>query len=181
MADGTRVGMVLVLSLVAACNRDGGADKKKDDKSEKSAKSGSVERQAAVKEAQRNLASIEAGSKNAYQQDTDESGQGTGPFVHRFCNTNKTPVPAKVPTKKVQAEKTAWDDPTWVCLKFAIDGTQWCQYSYESNQKIGVDARYTATAVCDPDGDGKLVKVVLKGKGNEDGDAKRVSLETESE
>lgn len=180
MSHWMRRGVVPVLLLSAACNKEGGADKKKDEKSDK-AKSGSIERQAAVKEAQRNLGNIEAGSKNIFQQESDESGQGTGPFVHRFCPTSKTPVPAKVPAKKAKAEKTAWDDPTWVCLKFAIDDTQWCQYSYESNGKIGVDARYTATAVCDPDGDGKLVKVVLKGKGDAGDEAKRESLTTEGE
>ena len=102
--------------------------------------------------------------------------------MHRFCPPAKLAVPRSVPKReKLKADAADWKDPTWVCLKFIVDDAQRCQYTYESNGKTGEAATYTATATCDPDGNGKMVKVVLKGKGGAAGDAERVSLTVDGE
>jgi len=142
---------------------------------------GSTVRKRAVVDATRALSTIEKRSKDVYQQETDTSDAGIGPFVHAFCPSTSRPVPADVPKgTKVAVPLGDWSGATWTCLKFSVTEPQPCQYDYKSSG-IGLNATFTATAKCDPDGDGKLLTIVLTGKGSETGDAQRVSLHVEGE
>jgi len=134
-------------------------------------------------EATRNLGSIETGSKNSFQQETDTSGSGVGPFVHRFCNTAAIKPPSTgVPSAaKVKAPAADWNDPTWVCLKFSINEPQFYQYSYTSNSGTGTGATYTAIANGDLDGNGTQSTFTLTGAGSPTGDAQRISLQIVNE
>ena len=133
-------------------------------------------------EATRNLGSIETGSKNQFQQETDTSGTGAGPFVHQFC----TPATAKVPSTGVPAAKkekvvaTEWDASTWQCLKFSINEPQFYAYNYNS-AGTGTAATYTATAEGDLDGNTTTSLFELKGAGSTTGDAQRLSLKITNE
>jgi hypothetical protein len=127
-------------------------------------------------EALRNLGSIETGSKNMFQQETDLSETGIGPFVHTFCPTGK-PVPAVLPAagEKTKVEPAEWDAATWRCLKFSIHEPQLFQYSYEHNGKTGVESGYVATARRRLT-TGKIRTYRLAGRGSPTGDAVRISL-----
>jgi type IV pilus assembly protein PilA len=127
-------------------------------------------------EATRNLGSIETGSKNAFQQETDSSGTGVGPYYHTFCTPATTPVPATAPlASKVKVVATAWDDTAWKCLKFSINEPQFYSYNY-SSAGTGVAATYQASATGDLDGNGALSLFQLNGAGSATGDATRVSF-----
>jgi type IV pilus assembly protein PilA len=127
-------------------------------------------------EATRNLGSIETGSKNAFQQETDSSGVGSGPYFHQFCPAAAAAVPAAVPkASKEKAPATAWDDSSWKCLKFSINEPQFYQYNYTSTG-TGTAATYAASAVGDLDGNGATSLFQLNGAGSSTGDATRVSL-----
>ncbi len=132
-------------------------------------------------EATRNLGSIETGSKNAFQLDTDTSASkdGTGPFKHVFCPTAAIKPPstaaAPPPAQKIKAPPADWNDPAWVCLKFSINEPQFYKYSYTSSGE-GVTAAYTALAEGDLDGNGNTSTFSLVGKGSPTGDAQRISL-----
>jgi type IV pilus assembly protein PilA len=134
-------------------------------------------------EATRNLGSIETGSKNAFQSETDQSGGlGTGPFVHTFCVTTSI-TPSAVPkAAKVKAPATDWDQDGWKCLKFSINEPQFYAYTYTGDtSKTGTAAEYTATANGDLDGNGTNSTFELKGGGSTTGDATRVSLKAINE
>jgi type IV pilus assembly protein PilA len=129
-------------------------------------------------EATRNLGAIETGSKNAFQQETDQSGSGVGPFVHQFCPTSaisppSTGLPAAA---KIKAPAADWNDPAWVCLKFSINEPQFYKYSYSTNSSTGTAATYQATANGDLDGNGTASTFLLTGAGSQTGDATRVSI-----
>ena len=131
-------------------------------------------------EATRNLGSIETGSKNQYQQETDQGGAGTGPFVHQFCSSQGK-VPGTVPAAaKVKTSATDWNGPGWQCLKFSINEPQFYAYEYAATG-IGTAAVYTATATGDLDGNGTTATFVLSGAGSLTGDAQRVSLKITNE
>lgn len=124
----------------------------------------------------RALGSIETGLKNAYQQEFDTSGTGVGPFVHTFCPTSASPVPAAIPQGPVAVPSSDWNTETWRCLKFSFSEPVRCQYSFESNGLIGDKARGTATVRCDPDGDGVLVVARLAVAGDASGDSRRLAM-----
>ncbi len=129
-------------------------------------------------EATRNLGSIETGSKNMYQQDTDSTApSGLGPFVHVFCPTQNGLTPIAIPpASKVTAPVGSWSTPTWTCLKFSINEPQFYSYGYQS-QGVGGGATYSALATGDLDGNNTFSTFTLNGAGNpETGDARRVSL-----
>jgi len=124
-------------------------------------------------EATTTLAALENGSRTAFQTQTDLSGAGTGPFVHKFC----PPAAAKVPTEVPKASRVNadWTATTWSCLKFTMTGQQYYQYDYQSSGE-GTAAVYHAYAFGDLDGDGTLSTFVLKGVGGPRGEAQRESL-----
>ena len=130
-------------------------------------------------EATRNLGSMETGSKNQFQQETDTSGIGTGPFVHTFCpnsaiNPPSTGLPAAA---KIKAPPADWGDPAWQCLKFSINEPQFYRYTYVGNTTTtGTAATYTATANGDLDGNGVQSTFQLIGAGSQTGDAQRTAL-----
>jgi type IV pilus assembly protein PilA len=129
-------------------------------------------------EATRNLGAMETGSKNAFQQETDTSGSGTGPFVHKFCNSStisppSTGLPAAA---KIKAPSTDWNDAAWTCLKFSINEPQFYQYTYTTNSSTGTAATYAATANGDLDGNGTKSTFQLNGQGSSTGDATRLSM-----
>lgn len=136
-------------------------------------------------EATRNLGSIETGSKNQFQQETDTSGSGTGPYVHTFCpnatikppSNNSDPAPK---AQKVQAPAADWNDSTWKCLKFSINEPQFYRYDY-AGAGSGVTASYTASAYGDLDGNGTTSLFQLTGAGSTTGDAQRISLRITNE
>jgi type IV pilus assembly protein PilA len=129
-------------------------------------------------EASRNLASMETGSKNAYQQDTDQNGNGTGPYVHMFCGSSaKTPAT----TPKAAKDKGDYTGDGWKCLKFSVNEPQFYSYTYATNSKTGIDAVYTATANGDLDGNGTESTFELAGKGGDTGDAVRASFKITNE
>ncbi len=135
-------------------------------------------------EATRNLGSIETGSKNQFQQETDPSGTGIGPFVHNFCpKSTISPPSAGLPkAAKVKAAATDWDDAAWKCLKFSINEPQFYMYTYVSDTaKTGTDAQYTAIANGDLDGNGTASTFTLTGAGSTTGDAQRLSLKIDNE
>jgi len=131
-------------------------------------------------EATRNLGSIETGSKNAYQQEFDTSGSGTGPFVHTFCPT-ATITPAAIPSaakvKVTSGAGTGWNQVGWVCLKFSINEPQFYAYTYTGDTTLtGTAATYVAVANGDLDGNGTSSTFTLTGAGSVTGDAQRISL-----
>jgi type IV pilus assembly protein PilA len=133
-------------------------------------------------EATRNLGSIETGSKNQFQQETDTSGAGTGPFVHRFCPSATAKVPGTIPAaQKLKVAPADWGTTTWTCLKFSINEPQFYSYNYTNNGSDGTAAQYTATAEGDLDGNGTTSTFTLIGAGSVTGDATRVSLQTLNE
>jgi type IV pilus assembly protein PilA len=134
-------------------------------------------------EATRNLAAMENGSKNAYQQETDVNGNGTGPYIHTFC-VSAGPQPATTP----KAAKALGDYSTspaadgWKCLKFSVNEPQFYKYTYTGDtNKSGTDAIYTATANGDLDGNGVESSFVLVGQGGTSGDAVRASFKVTNE
>ncbi len=133
-------------------------------------------------EALQYLGDLVKGSKNNFQMETDTSGKGEGPYVHTFCPSSKTPVPDTLPAAgaSVTVPGTAWDQPTWQCLKFAIHGAQRFQYAYETNGKNGVDSAFTAIARRRLT-NGKIRVLRLRGKGSLTGDAVAGGVETEDE
>lgn len=131
-------------------------------------------------EATRNLGSIETGSKNQFQQETDTSGLGTGPFVHQFCPV-EAPVPATPPkAAKTKLDPTTWTTAGWTCLKFSINEPQFYAYSYTS-AGTGTAALYTAVAEGDLDGNGTTSRFQLNGGGSITGDAQRIGLKIDNE
>lgn len=127
-------------------------------------------------EATRNLGAIETGEKNAFQQETDSSNQGTGPFVHKFCPT-AAPVPATIPAGTRVSSSGAWNTEAWRCLKFSINEPHRYQVGVVDNGNTGTAAGYVATARGDLDGDGVASKFELEGRGDSSGDAVRVHLQ----
>jgi hypothetical protein len=125
----------------------------------------------------RALGSIETGSKNRFQQENDVSGSGAGPFVHSFCPASAQPVPNVLPPLGEAAKVSAaeWDTPTWTCLKFSLEEPQSVQLAYETNGKTGPDARYVAIARRRVPS-GKIRTYRLEGRGDQTGDAVRVSF-----
>lgn len=133
-------------------------------------------RKDAQTEAYRALGSIETGSKMAFQIDTDSSGEGIGPFVHTFCPNGAIAVPPTPPTAPYPSKPEDWEVDPWKCLKFSMGKPQLCSYQYRSNGKSGVASAYSAIATCDPGGDGQLMRITLKGKGSDSGEAIRDAL-----
>jgi type IV pilus assembly protein PilA len=131
-------------------------------------------------EATRNLGSIETGSKNQFQQETDTSGTGVGPFAHQFCPTEAM-VPSSPPkAAKTKLDSTTWNTAGWTCLKFSINEPQFYAYSYSASG-TGTAAVYTAVASGDLDGNGTTSAFTLKGAGSPTGDAQRVGLQITNE
>jgi hypothetical protein len=132
-------------------------------------------------EATRNLGAIETGEKMAYQMETDQSGSGIGPYVHKFCE-NAGPTPKIIPAgTQVAVKSTDWSAPGWFCLRFSINVPFRYQYATVENGKIGADATYTATARGDLDGDGTTSTFELTGRGTTTGDAERVTFRVQDE
>ena len=134
-------------------------------------------RRAAVAEAVLLLERLGKGMRAAYQQEIDTSGKGKGPFVHRFCASARTAVPAEIPRARVPLAGDAWSDAGWTCLGFSTTAPVRCQYAYLSNGATGSAAHATATARCDPDGDGALVVATLAMDGSGDGEPSEASTE----
>ena len=130
-------------------------------------------------EATRNLGSVETGSKNAFQQETDTSAakDGTGPFTHQFCPTAVIKPPGgSIPVAaKIKAAAADWNDPAWVCLKFSINEPQFYRYSYDSTG-VATGATYTATANGDLDGNTVVSTFQIVGTGSTTGDATRLNF-----
>jgi hypothetical protein len=103
--------------------------------------------------------------------------------VHTFCPSAVKPVPFQVPKDKYLSKPEDWAEDAWKCLKFSLQDSQLCQYSYESNgeSEFGAAATATATATCDPAGDGKLLKVVLRCRGADNGEAICDPVEVDAE
>lgn len=126
-------------------------------------------------EATRNLGSIETGSKNQFQQETDTSGTGVGPFVHQFC-ASEAMMPTTPPlAAKTKLAPTVWNTPGWTCLKFSINEPQFYAYQYTASG-TGTAALYTAIASGDLDGNGTKSLFTLTGGGSITGDAQRIGL-----
>lgn len=124
-------------------------------------------------EATTTLAAFETGSRVMFQSQTDISGTGAGPFVHKFCPSATAKVPPAVPAASRVAAN--WSGEPWSCLKFTMTSQQYYQYDYQSS---GTDtsAVYFAYATGDLDGDGDLSNFILKGIGGPRGEAQRESL-----
>jgi len=125
-------------------------------------------------EATRNLGSIENGSRAFYQIDTDQNGNGTGPFVHEFAGSGAC-NPASVPKASKAATAGTWTAAEWIGLKFSINEPSFYQYCYNT-AGTGTDAKYTAGAYGDLDGNSINSSFVLSGIGSTAGEAQRVSL-----
>ncbi len=126
-------------------------------------------------EATRNLSAIETGSKNAYQQEFDSGGGGTGPYIHTFCRTGTVQPSGGAP--KAAKQNGTWTDAAWLCLKFSINEPQFYAYTYTGDtSKSGTQAFYTATANGDLDGNGTNSTFALTGIGGQSGDAQRKSF-----
>ncbi len=126
-----------------------------------------------VPEATTTLSALENGSRVAFSAESDSGGAGTGPFVHQFCPTAATGVPATVP-KAARADGN-WTAPTWACLKFTMTGPQFYQYNYTS-AGTGGTATYTATAYGDLNGNSVNSTFALTGKGSANGEAQRQTM-----
>ena len=178
-------GILLVVACVG-CSKKSNDDISADDRKPlktggKVASPPSENRKAAYREAVRNVGSIEVGSMAKLQMETDTSTTGVGPFVHLFCPSSDAPVPKTIPSAPVTTSDGDWESETWRCLKFVATEPVRCQYAYTSNGKTGADSGFVATATCDPDADGRLLKVRLEGRGDVTGDEKRVSLTFEGD
>ncbi len=126
-------------------------------------------------EASRNLAAMETGSKNAYQQETDQNGAGTGPYIHTFCMSAASKQPSVLPA--ASKGMGVYTELTWQCLKFSVNEPQFYQYDYQSNSVgggVGTSATYTAIANGDLDGNGVASTFLLMGQGGMTGDAQRI-------
>lgn len=119
----------------------------------------------ALAEARENVKAIESAATRAFQSEWDSSGVGTGPFRHRFCPSLGSRIPTTIPKGPVAVEQAAWSAEPWSCLRFAVSGPLQCQYAYAANDEVGRRASLTATATCDPDGDGRLLTVTLRMEG----------------
>ena len=133
-------------------------------------------------EALNNLRHIEIGAFNRFQQESDASGTGVGPWVHEFCPSTKVPVPAELPPVGVAVEvaPTAWDVEPWLCFKLAVNEPLYNQYSFESNGEQGEHALFKATARRRMPS-GKIRVVTLTAQGTTTDKAQRVSLITRDE
>lgn len=134
-------------------------------------------------EALNNLRHIEIGAFNRFQQETDVSGTGGGPYVHKFCSSTKAPVPAELPAvgAAVGVTPAAWDTDTWLCLKFAVNNEPlFNQYSFESNDEQGEHALFKATARRRLPS-GMIHVITLTARGTTTDKAERVSLITRDE
>jgi type IV pilus assembly protein PilA len=133
-------------------------------------------------EATRTLASLETGSKAWYQLDTDQSGAGTGPFVHQFPGAGLTATnPAAIPVASKVTTAGTWTATTWLQLKFVMTDPQFYQYTYTGTSGTGTNAGYTAVAQGDLDGNTTNSSFTLVGTGTTTGDAQRVSLKIVNE
>ena len=134
-------------------------------------------------EATRSLRDIEQGAKSAFERETDESGIGSGPFVHKFCDST-LPTPARIPAAakvKVTPGPNGYDQAGWKCLMFEVYSPQYYQYTYTSNGLTGAAARCTVVAHGDLDGDGVSSTYTLELKGTDLGEAERASMTVEKE
>lgn len=131
-------------------------------------------------EATRNLSALETGSKNAYQQEFDQNGAGTGPYVHTFCPSGSIQPASGVPM--AAKANGSWTAPAWLCLKFSVNEPQFYAYTYNSvTTATGTAALYTAMANGDLDGNSTNSTFELVGKGGTSGDAQRVSFKVTNE
>ena len=136
-------------------------------------------------EANRSLGTIETGSKQQFQLDTDSSGPpptGIGPFVHTFCPsatiTPSSGIPAGQKVVVVSSGTAEYNQLGWKCLKFVMTDPQFYAYTYASDAPTGtgINAHYTATANGDLDGNGVTSTFQLNGIGDATGEARKVSL-----
>ncbi len=132
-------------------------------------------------EALRILGSIETGATARFQEETDLSGKGLGPFVHTLCPATKEPIPKELPAAGASIDSTgAWDTPTWKCLRMSFDGPLFNQYSVGGNGLNGAEATLLAQARRRLP-NGKLHVIRLTIQGTAAGDTQRVSLITTDE
>lgn len=125
-------------------------------------------------EATTSLAAFENGSRNYFATDSDMSGTGVGPFVHKFCPSASAKMPATVP--KSARATGVWTDTTWACLKFTLSKPQAYQYDYQSNSGTGTAATYNAYAYGDLNGNNVVSTFLLTGKGGPNGEAMRATF-----
>lgn len=125
------------------------------------------------RDAERMIASVETGAKNAFQMETEAA---PGVFVHRFCPTAKAPVPASLPPygERVTVPASSWEAPAWSCLRASFREPMGFQIHFASNGQDGADAEAVVTAARRlEDGHVRTYTVVLAGSAT--GDATRVS------
>ena len=140
-------------------------------------------RNSKLAEARVNLGSIARGAEASFERETISDAilkpGAVATVTRRFCPSAKHPVPAEVPKgKKWMGRPGDWNDEAWKCLTFQLSDPHYFQYHYESSGSDS-NATFVARAVGDLDGDGKLVKFVLRGKVMADGRAKRGELAEE--
>ena len=129
-------------------------------------------------EATSTLAAFENGSRVRFAAETDSGGMGTGPFVHQFCPSATTPMPAAVP--KAARVAGVWTDTTWSCLKFTMSAPQFYQYDYQSTGS-GTAAVYNAYAYGDLNGNSVNSTFLLQGIGGSNGEAQRKGMSVVNE
>jgi type IV pilus assembly protein PilA len=121
-------------------------------------------------EATRTLGSLETGAKAKYQKETIVV-VATGDTDHVFCGASSkdpadsggNPQPAALP--KAQKATGDYSGGLWRCLNFSLNQPQFYQYDYTSSGAGSTnDAKYTATATGDLDGNGTASLFTLKGK-----------------
>lgn len=127
-------------------------------------------------EAIRGLGAMENGSRQQYQRETPWPPGTSDKYVHMFCPT-AGPTPAAMPRgAKVLVPTTEWNSAGWACLKFSMVDPQFYVYKSVSNDLLGTDAVYTATAEGDLDGNGTSSLFEIVGHGGPMGDAIRDSF-----
>lgn len=127
-------------------------------------------------EATRGLAAIENGARQQYQRETPWPPGTSDKYVHMFCPTTAA-TPTAIPrAAKIMVPASEWNSTGWTCLKFSMSDPQFFSYRSVSNDALGTEAFYTATAAGDLDGNGTTSLFELVGRGGPLGDAIRESF-----
>jgi len=125
-------------------------------------------RHAKTAEATTNLAAIKTGALASFDREVQVTA-GSGTYDHRFCLPASTLPTAPPAAQRVTADFTtgsATNDVNngWICLKFQVSGPVYYSYSYTSGGLQSTkDAKFTAVATGDLNGDGKTSTFTLNG------------------
>ena len=136
-------------------------------------------RHAKTAEALRALGSIETGEQVQYERETPYGAVDAKIFVHIYCPDSPM-MPAAVPAGAkmlvTSGPGIGYSSGGWPCLKFTMSEPQFYSYEVLQNGSTGLDARYTANARGDLDGNGQQSLFSIVGRGGAFGESARDSI-----